>query len=188
MLLLHPGATIPEIMHRLTTALMLGGGVLLLSYVNAPAAPTPAPVRVSPEELAAIEAMAPVAAEVAQEAERLKARLAAGPDQPVVGRNPFVFGGSRPTPPELPRATPETFEDVIPDTAAEPALVWPQLVAVLKNDSADDPLSVVLAYDDTVDILQTGGRLGGFRVAAVGTNSVELVHVASAARVHLSLR
>ena len=46
-------------MHRLSSALLLGGAVLLTSYISAPAAPTPAPVLASAEEIDAIAELAP---------------------------------------------------------------------------------------------------------------------------------
>src|SRR3990167_5709223 len=66
-----------RVMHRLTSALLLGGGVLLASYISAPAAPTPEPPRVSLATTAEIDSIAPLADDVAQETERLRARLTA---------------------------------------------------------------------------------------------------------------
>jgi hypothetical protein len=59
-------------MHRKSSALLLGGAVLLTSYISAPAAPTPAPVVASPEEMDAIVELAQ--GDLSQEAERLRTR------------------------------------------------------------------------------------------------------------------
>ncbi len=173
-------------MHRLTSALLLGSAVLLTSYINAPAAPTPARVPVSSADVAAIDAMIPLAAEVTQETERLRSRLTPAPAAPVARRNPFGFGNrTRPAP-----STPDTTAEpaaVLIDTAP-PAIAWPTLVALLTARDEGSALTAVLALGDAIEILSAGGTVGGFQVREVTATSVELVHVASSSTTRLAIR
>lgn len=173
-------------MHRLTSALLLGGALLLASYINAPAAPTPAPARVAPEELAEIDAMAPLAVDVAQEADRLRARLSAVPEKPVARRDPFSFGAAkRPSR----RAEAESAPvPVAPAVENKSTMAWPTLVALLTENAAPAPLTAVLAIGDAVEILKAGDTIAGFQVTAITATTVELVHVATSAVTRLSLR
>ncbi len=173
-------------MNRLTSVFLLGGAVLLTSYINAPAAPTPAPTPVSSAEMAAINAMLPLVEAVVQETERLKSRLTPVPAEPVSARNPFGFGNrTRPTP------SPPTAADGIEATAVvepAPAIAWPTLVALLSGKAEAPALSAVLALGGTVEILTTGAIFGGFQVRDITGISVELVHVASSSITRLALR
>ncbi len=173
-------------MHRLTSAFLLGGAVLLTSYINAPAAPTPPPTPVSPAEMAAIDAMKPLIEEVVQQTERLKARLTPVPAEPVASRNPFGFGNRTRTTPSTPdaEATPEPAAVI----ESAPAIAWPTLVALLTGKGEASTLSAVLALGDTVEILTTGATVGGFEVREITATSVELVHVASSSTTRLTLR
>lgn len=170
-------------MHRLTSALLLGGGVLLASYISAPAAPTPAPARVPPGMIAEIDALAPIAGDVAQQTDQLRARLNAPPPAPVARRDPFNFGAVRR--PERP-AAPSTTRAPEPESA--PAIAWPSLVAVL-TDNGDSPgRSAVFGVGDAVEILKSGASFGGFLVRDVTATTVELVHVATNTVTRLSIR
>jgi len=181
------GVTIGAVMHRLTSAFVLGGAVLLTSYINAPAAPTPALAPVSSAEMAAIDAMAPLVADVVQETERLKSRLTPAPAQPVARRNPFGFG-NRPRPaPSAPTAA-DTEAGVAEVIESAPAIAWPTLVAVLTGKGEASTLSAVLALGDAVEILTAGAIVGGFQIREVTATSVELVHVASSSTTRLALR
>ena len=173
-------------MHRLTSAFVLGGAVLLTSYINAPAAPTPAPVPVSSAEMATIEAMKPLVEELEQQTERLRSRLTPTPAEPVARRNPFGFG-NRPRPAST---TPSAPADSVPapEIASAPAIAWPTLVALLTAQGEASTLSAVLALGDAVEILTTGAIVGGFQVREITATSVELVHVASSATTRLALR
>jgi hypothetical protein len=171
-------------MHRLTSALLLGGVVLLTSYINSPAAPSLAPERVSADDLAAIDAMRPLADDVAQETERLRARLATAPEAPVARRDPFNFGASTRPAKSAPVQTPE----LAPVVDAAPVIVWPKLVALLTDRGETAALSAVLAFDDAVEILTVGATVGGFLIRGVTSRSVELVHVATSAVTTLLIR
>jgi hypothetical protein len=170
-------------MHRLSSALLLGGAVLLTSYISAPAAPTPAPIFASAAEMDAIVELAPLADDVSQEAERLRARLAVVPERPVAQRDPFSFGSA---PRRAPKATtapaPEPDAPVID---AVPAIVWPKLVALLTDK---DAITAVVAVGDAVEMLKAGETVDGFLIRDVTSTAIEIVHVATAAVTRLALR
>lgn len=170
-------------MHRLPSALLLGGAVLLTSYISAPAAPTPAPVPASAEEIDAIVELAPLAGDVSQEAERLRARLAVVPERPAPQRDPFSFGSApRRARKETTAPTPEPGEPVI---APAPAIAWPKLVALLTEK---DGVTAVLAVGDAVEMLKAGQTVGGFLIREVTSTAIEVVHVATSAAARLALR
>ncbi len=173
-------------MHRLTSAFLLGGAVLLTSYINAPAAPTPAPTPVSSAEMAAIDAMKPLVEEVVRQTERLKVRLTPTPAEPVARRNPFGFGNSTRPAPSTSTSTAEP--EPAPVVELAPAIAWPTLVALLTGKGEASTLSAVLALGDTVEILTAGAIVGGFHVREITATSVELVHVASSSITRLAIR
>lgn len=171
-------------MHRLSSALVLGGAVLLTSYISAPAAPTPEPARASEAELDAIDASAPVAADVTQEAARLRERLAILPQKPVTQRDPFNFG-TRPRSPKRATAAPEPEPAILEEVEPPPALVWPKLVALLTDNGT---ITAVLGLGETVEMLRAGETAGGFLVREITAASIEVVHVATSVVTRLTLR
>ncbi|NQW03545.1 MAG: hypothetical protein HQ485_05910 [Acidobacteria bacterium] len=174
-------------MQRLTSALVLGGGVLLMSYINAPAAPRPAPPRVTPAEVAAINAMVSVAEDVAQETERLRARLLVTPAVPVAGRDPFSFGNVRR--PERPvSGTPEVDVEAPAAVDAAPAIAWPSLVAVLTDGAITPTRTAVFGIGDGVEMLKVGETTGAFLVRDVGATFVDVVYVDTLTIKRLSIR
>ncbi|MEO6222350.1 MAG: hypothetical protein ABIP90_03805 [Vicinamibacterales bacterium] len=170
-------------MHRLSSALVLAGAMLLTTYVSAPAAPTPEVARVSAAELNVIDATAPAAHAAEQEVARLRARLAVVPDKPVAQRDPFRFGL---TPPRAPRAV-VAAEPVaaMAEVVEPPAVVWPKLVALLSDKGA---MTAVLGLGDAVEMLKAGETTGGFLVREITATSIEVVHVASSVVTRLTLR
>jgi hypothetical protein len=172
-------------MSRLRSALLLGGTVLLMSYISAPAAPTPAPARATETEMRAIDAMAPVVDDATQEAARLRARLAVVPEKPAPQRDPFSFGTTSRVPK---RATvspePEPASRSI-EVAPPPPLVWPKLVALLTDNGK---ITAVIGVGDVVEILKAGETAGGFLVREITSTSIEVVHVATSDTTRLTLR
>ena len=173
-------------MPRLTSALLLGGGVLLASYISAPAAPTPESPRVSLATTAEIDSLAPLVADVAQETERLRARLAAVPAVPVARRDPFNFGAVRR--PERPAPSAPKPQSELSVADAAPAIAWPSLVAMLTDGGETPVFTAVLGLGDAVEVLKKGDATGGFQIRDVTSTSVELVHVATNTVTRLSIR
>jgi hypothetical protein len=176
-------------MSRLRSLLLLGGTVLVMSYISAPAAPTQAPA--TPEtQMRAIDETAPVQGATAetlindatQETARLRARLAVVPELPVTQRDPFSFG-TKPRVPKRVTAAPEP-EPVV-EVAPLPPLVWPKLVALLTDNGK---ITAVLGMGDGVEMLKAGETAGGFLVREITATSIEVVHVATSVATRLTLR
>jgi hypothetical protein len=172
-------------MKRLTSALLLGGGVLLVSYISAPAAPTPAVAPVPLAVMMDIDATAPLAAELTQETEQLRARLTNVPASPTAKRDPFNFGVMRRTP--RPAAPVTAAPEVVAEPSAPP-IAWPSLVAVLTSGGETPTHTAVLGVGDSIEMLTVGGTHNGFLVTGVTATSVELVHAATNTATRLSIR
>lgn len=170
-------------MHRLTSALLLGAGVLVTTWVSAPAAPTAPPPRASAEEVAHVEALAPLAADVNQEVARLRAQLAVVPQMPEPARDPFSFGGRRPAPRAV-VAEPAPAAPVA-SSEVESALVWPTLAAVMAEESGQ---TAVMAWGDAVEFLKAGDTFKDFTVVSVSAGAVELRHEPTRSSKTLTLR
>jgi len=171
-------------MARFRTALFLGVGVLVTTWVSAPAAPTAPPAPVSLEDMAQIEAMAPLADEIDQEVSRLRAQLATVPTLPEPRRDPFSFGNRRPAPRE---AAPVIVAEGPVEEAVEvaPAVLWPSLAAVMVDPSGS---TAVIAWGDTIEFLKAGGTFKDFRVVTISGNTLDLRHEPTGALRTLTLR
>jgi hypothetical protein len=129
--------------------------------------------------------MTPLAADVTQETQQLRARLVITPAPPIAQRNPFTFGEVRR--PER-RAVPPPAPVPVPAAPAEAIIAWPSLVAVLTDGGVTPARSAVFGVGDAVEILKAGGTFGGFLVREVTPTGVELVHVATNTVTRLSIR
>lgn len=162
-------------MSRTVTALLLGAGVLVTTWVSAPAAPTAPVARVSEADLAAIEAMAPLAAEIDQETARLRERLAMVPDRSEPSRDPFSFG--RPAPRAARPVEAPTPPVAVPAVDPVSELVWPTLAAVMVESVADAAArTAVVGWGDLVEFLKPGDLFKDFRVVAIATDALDLRH------------
>lgn len=171
-------------MSRFTTASVLAAGVLVTTWVSAPAAPTAPPPEVSAADLVRIEAMAPLAAEIDQEVERLRAQLAAVPQLPDPRRDPFTFGARRPAPrPTV--AVPEPDRVATPVADLPPTVLWPTLAAVMAEAAGS---TAVVAWGDAIEFLKVGDTFKEFRVVAVASGSIELRHEPTGTLRTISLR
>jgi Tfp pilus assembly protein PilP len=168
-------------MSRLRSLLLLGGTVLVMSYISAPAAPTPAPAR-TPETMPVIDESAPAARAATQETARLRARLAIVPEKPVTQRDPFSFGTKSRVPK---RATAAPEPEAVIEVAPPLPLAWPRLVALLTDNGK---ITAVLGVGDGVEMLKAGETAGGFLVREITSTSIEVVHVATSAATRLTLR
>lgn len=149
--------------------------MLVTTWVSAPAAPTAPVARVSEAELAAIEAMAPLAADVEQETARLRERLAVVPDRSEPSRDPFAFG--RPTPRVAKPVAAPAPPVAAPVVEVADEVVWPTLAAVMIEGPAEAPLrTAVVGWGDLVEFLGPGDRFKDFRVVAIATDALDLRH------------
>jgi hypothetical protein len=171
-------------MRRFIPAALLGTGLLVTTWVSAPASPASPPVHVSIEDVAPIEAMAPLVVDVNQEVARLRANLTAVPDMPSPGRDPFSFGVRRPAPRV---SDPAAQTDVAPVVSVvdAPTLVWPTLTAVMGQASGP---TAVLAWGDDIEFLKTGDTFRDFFVVSVSGQTIELRHEGTGSTKTLALR
>lgn len=155
----------------------LAATVLTFTWVSAPAAPTAPPPAVSSEMAAAILDLAPVAEAVAQEAERLRARLQVAPNPSVPTRDPFSFGRpvreAKPSPPDAPPVVDAPVAAAV--TPQPPAIVWPTLAAVMTE--ASNTRTAVLALGDAIEFLAAGATWRDFVVVSLDNSSAELRHI-----------
>ena len=174
-------------MRRATSLVLLGSAALLLAYVNAPAAPTPAPAWVSAADLEETTALAPLAQQVQQESERLRARMAAVPGKPVPQRDPFRFG-ERPAPEPAAGVAEPVSGAPVEEADVAPVIAWPALVAVLADRGDSVARTAVLAIGDSIEILKAGDAIGEFVVREITGASVDIEHVATSTTTRLTLR
>jgi hypothetical protein len=165
------------VIHRATSVvLLLGGAVLLFTWVSAPAAPVPqaAPVVAGSTRTRALPADATL------QIERLRQRRAATPPYRPPARDPFHFSG----PPASSRVAPAPN---VPAAPAAPAL--PRLIAIVANDTDSGAARRIVVSDGVgVKVVATGDRLGPFVVGAIGASDAELLDPATGATFRISIR
>lgn len=164
-------------MTRIAALLLLIGGVLLVSWAIAPAAP----VQQTPERGASASTSTLAAPDLAADVDRLRARLATERSYPPPARDPFRYGRRESA--ERPETTPE----VAPPVDSAPPL--PRLLAILAD--AKDGMKVwtaVIASGRDVQIVKTGDVVGAYRIQQISADAVELVETASLRAVRLPLK
>ena len=162
-------------MHRVAPLLLLSGVVLLVSWVVAPAAPSPTPL-VAPDVTTTSDQMSPVLSDVAAEVNRLKNRLETPPSAPEPHRDPFRFG-PRPEP-----VRPTTSASAVSDVAAPPpAPSLPKLLAIVDNTTDSGVIeTAVFSIGDDLQVVKAGDAIGKFVVQKIGADAVELVDTSGA--------
>jgi hypothetical protein len=170
-------------MHRVAPLLLLAGVVLLVSWVVAPAAPSPAPIAAPGVSLVA-DQLSPVLADVATQVDRLKNRLEITPDLPRSHRDPFRFG-ARPEPVRMKSPAPVVeAADALP-----PPPVLPRLLAIVANTTDGGLLrTAVFSVGDEMQIVKPGDTIGKFVVRSIGTDVAEVVEISSGATFRIALR
>ena len=168
-------------MHRVAPLLLLAGVVLLVSWVVAPAAPSPTPI--GPADAASsADQVSPVVADVAAQVDRLKRRIEITPDLPQPHRDPFRFG-ARPEPVRVKTPVAETPVD------APPAPVLPKLLAIVANTTDGGLLrTAAFSVGDDVQVVKPGDTIGKFTVRSIGTDAVEVVEISTGASFRITLR
>jgi len=170
-------------MHRVAPLLFLAGFVLLVSWVVAPAAPSPAPISAR-EEASAADQVAPVLADVATQVDRLKSRVETAPELPQPHRDPFRFG-ARPAP--APAKTSAAVTEAPVETP--PAPVLPKLLAIVENTTDGGSVrTAVFSVGDGVQVVKAGDTIGTFTVRSIGADVADIVETSSGTVFHISLR
>jgi len=168
-------------MHRFASVLAVGGGLVLVSWALAPAAP---PVKArSSAAVSAFDQAAPVLAEVNVQVDRLRERLGAPPTLPSPERDPFRFG-RRPEP-----TRPQPLISPAAVLAEPPAPVLPKLVAIMTNTTESGSVrSAAFSLGEDLQIVRLGDVVGRLVVKSIGVDVVELVDPATSAVYRVSLQ
>jgi hypothetical protein len=164
-------------MQRLAVALLLGGVLLLASWVVAgdpPRPPDAAPPAPRPDQVEQL------VDDVNQQVELLRQRLELERRFTPPNRNPFSFDAGRPAPVVI--AAP-----VEPVVVPEPPM--PQLVAIL-TDRIEGGVArrAVFAVNGTVQILKVGDVVDRFEVARIDADGVDLKGRDTPATVRVSIK
>ena len=169
-------------MRRLAFALSLSGLLLLATWVQAPAGPAreitaPSAAEVELAEQAA-QAIAPVARQIDQDAERLRQHLAARVPFNEPARDPFRF--KKATAPRAPGAPAAPGAPVVLNVPPPPPVAVPLLIGVTEDVSAGVVTrTAVLSMGDDMAIVKVGQPFARFVVQSIGATSVDLIDVTS---------
>ena len=162
-------------MQRLALALLIGGALLLASWVMAG---DPPPRKARPDPL---EPTAPIVADMNTQVDRLRERLSTQSPFSTPKRDPFHFSAkAEPVPVTPPPPPPE------PVVAPDPP---PQLIAIL-TDKVKDGVSrrAVFSLNGSVQIVKPGDTIDRFVVGRVDADGVELTERGSAVPVRLTIK
>jgi hypothetical protein len=163
-------------MQRIAALVLVAGGILILSWVVAPAAPTPrapaSPV-LTPTEFQ--QAAAPVLLDMQAQVERMRERLSTAPSYPVPTRDPFRFGRRAESAKPAPAMTPD-----VPPPAPPPPPPLPRLIAIVSQSNETGSIRTALLGDaaGTMRTLKVGEAIGAFTIRAIDATSVDLVDAA----------
>lgn len=172
-------------------AAWIGGALLMAAWLASAAGSvwqtSDMPESPRPVETSGTESLA---ADVQAQAARLKERLATAPAPQQPSRNPFAFA---------PRATPRpsreaaAIERPVLEPVPEPVLSEPPLALIgIAEDRVAEGVArtaIISAEPDELFMVRAGEILGGrYRVAAVGSDSVELTDLVTGALRRLALR
>ena len=165
-------------MQRLAVALLLGGVLLLASWVVAGDPPQSSP---APDTAPRPDQVAQLVDDVNQQVELLRERLELERRFTAPNRNPFTFGAAVPSPVV---AAPPVEAVVVPEPPA-----MPQLVAIL-TDKVEGGVArrAVFSVNGTVQILKVGDAVDRFEVARIDADGVDLKGRDTAATVRLSIK
>lgn len=165
-------------MQRLAVALLLGGVLLLASWVVAGDPPRRASTA---EGLPAPDQVAQLIADVNEQVELLRERLAIERQFARPNRDPFRFDGSMVQAP----VAPPVVEAVI----APAPLPLPQLVAIL-TDTVETVVTrrAVFSVNGAVVIVKAGERVDRFDVTRIDEAGVDLKERETAANFRLSIK
>ena len=169
-------------MHRLAPVLLLAGVALLVSWVTAPAAPSPTPLAAHDDT--PIDQSVPLVADITQQVDRLKSHLDVNPGFPPPERDPFRFG-TKPQPPV--KETPPPAAPVEPETPPGPVL--PKLLAIVATDVDGSVVrTAAFSVGDFVQVVKDGDALGAFVVRSISADVAELADAATGTTYKISLR
>jgi hypothetical protein len=167
-------------MLRIASLTLVGGAVLLMTWVLAPAATRP---QRAEAPIPTARGLAPASSDLVdfqREIDRMRARLVTRHASPAPGRDPFRFGLRL----DAPR-----HETRPPVAAPPPAPVLPRLIAIL-SDTVNGVVvrRAALAQDGAVRLAAVGDMVGALRLRAITPDGIELADPATSATFRISLR
>lgn len=176
-------------MRRFAIALVLSFGLLLATWVQAPAAPARDEVAPSSSEVVdadqSAQSTVPAARQVDEETQRLREHLAARAPFSEPVRNPFNFSaGKKPAPkgsePFSTVSAEKGSDPLVLQPPASPDIAVPVLIGVTE-DTVDGVVvrTAVLSMNDEMAIVKIGQPFARFSVKSIGPASVDLVDVTS---------
>ena len=178
-------------MKRVSSALVIGGVLILISWVTSPSArPTPPGPALSEADLDRAEqttqSIAPLTAQIDDQAAQLRARLSQTVPKPQPARNPFSFGKGTDRKGTYPgtKGTYPVDPGYVPLAPAAPVpLALPTLVAIT-TDAVDGGVmrTAVLSMNDEMKIVRPGQIFDRFIVEAIGPDSCRIVDITSPTR------
>jgi hypothetical protein len=165
-------------MQRLAVALLLGGVLLLASWV---VAGDPPPASQAPQTAPRPDQVAQLVDDVNQQVELLRQRLELERRFTAPHRNPFAFDAGVPSPVLVP---PPVEPVIVPEPPA-----MPQLVAIL-TDKIEGGVArrAVFSVNGTVQIVKVGDAVDRFEVARIDADGVDLKGRDTSAAVRLSIK
>jgi len=168
-------------MNRVAALVLLVGGVLLMSWAVAPAAPTLQPRRAAEIDRADPADSRDLTEKMSAEVQKLRERLEATTPYPSPSRDPFRFGSTRR--PAAPSVTPQ------PEMPPVEPPSLPRLVAILTEGEPGRPTwCAVLAIGGDVRMLKAGETIAGFEVRRVTASDAELFDPISSRTFRLTLK
>ena len=168
-------------MNRVAALVLLVGGVLLMSWAVAPAAPTLQPRRTMEIDQAESADDKDLTKKMSAEVQRLRERLDVTTQYPSPSRDPFRFGATRRPAAAAAASKPE------PSPVEPPSL--PRLVAILTEGEPGRPMwSAVLSIGGDVRVMKAGETIGGLELRRVTASDAELFDPISSRTFRLTLK
>jgi hypothetical protein len=159
-------------MHRVAPLLFLGGVLLLVTSLRAPAASVPGVAAPMPADYFDEQATGVLVA-VEQEAAKLRDRIDRPVEAPVAERNPFRFGDR---PDEADAGVGPGALDAAPVELPPPVLVLPRIVAMTTAAGESPVRRAFVAFEGTVVEVAAGSVIGDFVVQTIGVTVIEVRH------------
>lgn len=158
-------------------------GTLLAAWIAAAAAPTLAPDPVPPPQSPPPDAPDRQVLDLAEDAERLRARLNVVLVPRPVTRNPFHFAVTR-------KAESPEPHSAVSDPAPSAPVGPPVTLLGVAQDGAGDTVerTAILSVNDELQLVKEGALVGGsYRLVRIGADLIELEHTSDSRPVRITL-
>lgn len=168
-----------------STAVISGAGVLATWFFSMPAVQSPATGPVAPAARTPQTASSTI--DIQREAARLQVRLHPEPRYSEPSRNPFRFGGGRPS-----AARPQAGSTPTQPAAVVPLPPAPPRIALdgIATDMVDgqEQRTAILNTDAGVVLAREGEQVAGYRIEKIAADGVELTQLSDGSVLRIALR